>query len=116
MAPMMVMTSATTAAKIGRSMKKRLILMGFAFPAGGAAPRPASFLRLRDRLCGRPRGQGRRLALGADLAAGAGALQAPNDHPLRGRDALAHHAQPLVERAEPDVAARHGAIVDDDID
>jgi hypothetical protein len=32
MPPMMVMTSDTTAAKIGRSMKKRLILMDLLVP------------------------------------------------------------------------------------
>ena len=45
MAPMMVMTSETTAAKIGRTMKKRLMRMVFAFPTAAAAAREL-FLRL----------------------------------------------------------------------
>ena len=36
MAPMMVMTSATTAAKIGRSMKKRLMFIQCPVPLAGS--------------------------------------------------------------------------------
>src|SRR4051812_23418572 len=103
MAPMMVMTSDTTAAKIGRSMKKRLILMRLAVLAGGAWA-PASFLRLHDRLGSQRVGQGRRLVLGCNLAARARALQAAHDHPVLGRYAFAHHAHALVEGTQLDVA------------
>src|SRR5262249_29177073 len=104
MPPMMVMTSDTTAAKIGRSMKKRLILMGVV-PTGGAQRRRASFLCLDDRPFGRRSGQHRRLPLGGHLAAGARALQAADDHPVLGGDALAHHAHALVHGPELDVAS-----------
>src|SRR4051794_35112715 len=116
MAPMMVTTSATTAAKIGRSMKKRLILMGVAVPKRGAGRRPPSFLRLHDRLGGHGRCRRRLLAPGCDLAARARTLQPPDDHPLLRRDAFAHYAHALVERAELDVAAGHGAVVADNVD
>src|SRR5581483_6690935 len=98
MAPMIVMTSETTVAKIGRSMKKRLILMGFAFPTRGARCRPASFLRLGDRRLGQRLREGQGLAPGGHPSAGPGALQAPDDHPIHGRDTLAHHAHAFVER------------------
>src|SRR6185369_830327 len=111
MAPMMVMTSATTTAKIGRTIKKRLILIGFAISARGAWRCPALFLRLRHRLCGRRLGQGQGLALGRHLDAGASALQASDDDPLLGGEAFAYDAQVLVQRAELDVAARHAAIL-----
>src|SRR5262245_38451387 len=107
---MMVMTSATTAAKIGRSMKNRLILMGLAVPARAAWAFPALFLGLRRRLYGRRLGQRQSLALGRHLDAGAGALQPPGDDPLLGGETFAHHAQALVQGAELDVAARHAAV------
>src|SRR5215472_2694595 len=109
MPPMMVMTSDTTAAKIGRSMKKRLILMGV-LPTGGAQRRRASFLCLRDGPPGRRCGRRRHLALGGHLAAGTGALQAAHDHPVLGGDALAHDTHALVHGSELDVAARHDAV------
>src|SRR5262245_50443730 len=116
MAPMMVMTSATTAAKIGRTMKKRLILMGLAVPARGAWACPASFLGLRRRPCGRRLRERQSLALGRHLDAGAGALQPPGEDPLLGEDTFAHHAQTLVQGAELDVAPRHAAVFTHGVD
>src|SRR5215469_3526527 len=114
MPPMMVMTSDTTAAKIGRSMKKRLILMGV-LPTGGAQRRRASLLCLGDGPLGRRSGR-RHLALGGHLATGTGALQAAHDHPVLGGDALAHDTHALVHWSELDVAARHDAVRADGVD
>src|SRR5262245_14311490 len=115
MAPMMVMTSATTAAKIGRSMKNRLILMGLAVPARAAWACSASFLGLRRRLRGWRLGERQSLPLGRHLDAGTGALQPTGYDPLLGGEAFAHHAQALVQGAELDVAARHAAVLADHV-
>src|SRR5229473_2192142 len=73
-APTMTKTIETTAAKIGRSMKKWEIRIGASIGLGGRARR-------------------RRL-LGGHLGAGARAHQAVDHDPVVGRDALPDHAQP----------------------
>src|SRR5262245_5516508 len=113
MAPMMVMTIDTTAAKIGRAMKKRLKSMGWPPSSRQPAGREdSSFRRLRLR---RLRRAGLRLgdgeALGLDLGARTRALQASGDHPLAGSEALAHHPQAVDQRSRLDVAAPHHAVV-----
>src|SRR5262245_27394196 len=117
MAPMMVMTSAATEAKIGRAMKKWLSRMGvvsyvalyygvrplapnLAMDARGwrrgARRQPlTSLLRLARRRLGGGDGD----ALGLDFEARASALQAAGDGPVLGAHALAHHAQAVHQRS-----------------
>src|SRR2546430_5291976 len=143
MAPMMVMTNETTAAKIGRSMKNWLIRMrlprsspvpsphsswgegwgeGQPFaPAPLAAPLPIvrsmergrSFPLLLRRAASRRFRHRQRLALGRHLLAGPGALQAPRDHPLVARQPFARHAQAVEQGPGDDALARDGAVLAD---
>ena len=107
MAPMMVMTSATTAAKIGRSMKKRLILMGFAVPASRGCAAPCIIPGPCRRLCRpAPRRAAGASRLGVTLMPGRARCRPLMITHSSADDAFAHHAQALVQRAELDVAAR----------
>ena len=118
-APMMVMTMATTAAKIGRSMKKWLTFMrpGPQMREGKRGMRvfiPASW-NLRPQQAPPPTPSDRD-PLGLDLQAGTHALQAVGDHPVVAGNTFAHDAQPVGQRSQLDVPARHRAVVADDVD
>src|SRR5215468_8151615 len=115
MPPMMVMTSATTVAKIGRSIKKRLI--GIRWTSGSARqPGKAGTSVAGLWISGRRRGHGDRRALGLHFQAGARALQPLGDHPVLGADAFPHHPQALDQRSETNVAPPNDAVLAHDED
>ena len=118
MAPMIVMTSDTTAAKIGRSMKKLADAHAVALPASASAAcepgslaascparrRPTPPRRRAPRAWARPSGR-------------AGALQALGDHPFVARACLrAPRAARRTMGPSFDGLARHRAVLADDID
>ena len=73
----MTVTIDRTAAKIGRSMKKREMFIGYSRLVGGVARPAASITTL----------------LGVDHEPRAHALDAGDDDPVVGREPLAHDAQ-----------------------
>src|SRR5215475_4525486 len=100
-APRITNTIETTAAKIGRSMKKCEMRIGCS---------SALVFHLRP---GRRGGGGRRavmLLLHLHLLAGAGAHQPVDDHPVVRRDARLDDPQVAVELAERDVFLPHHVV------
>src|SRR5215813_8366596 len=99
---MMTVTMEMTAAKIGRSMKKREM---FIDSLGSE--------RSRGRTCGRLRRGRDGLLLGLDDDVGPRPLDALHDDPVAGRESLAHHAQAVVQRAASDVPVAHRVVAVD---
>ena len=112
MRPTSVITTDTAAAKIGRSMKKcESLTRGY-----GLLPRAGS-----DSVLVSPRetpdGKRRDSALGhGDLAAGARALHAADDHAILRREPFADHPQPFDEAPRRHDLLAHGALGIDGVD
>src|SRR5688572_10402987 len=111
---MIVITTETTAAKIGRTMKNWLMRMPSLYLCPLSPPAGRGSLPLLSRRgVGRSFRDGERLALGAHLLAGPGAMQSLGDHPFIARDAFARHAQSVGQWAWHDGLARHRAVLAD---
>src|SRR5262249_9840120 len=118
MAPARVMTMDSTAAKIGRSMKKRdmrpALLLRLLLARRRRRPALRDGRRRRD---ARPRRRHRHGPhVGPHLHVLADALQAVDDHLVAGRQPLLDHAQPVVQRADLHAAILHLVVVADDVD
>src|SRR5262249_56899343 len=103
---MMTVTMEMTAAKIGRSMKKREMFIDSLVDSLGS-----------ERSGRRARGGLRRsrdgLLLGFDDDVGPRPLDALHDDPVAGREPLAHHPQAVVQRAAGDVPVAHRVVAVD---
>src|SRR6266446_2698500 len=114
--PARVITMDSTAAKIGRSMKKRenMIVSGPWSVVSGRSQKIVPLLTLDLRLLTGRCGEVFRGRLGLDLDAGADALLAADDDPFPRLQAAVDHASAVLERADLDLAVNHFLLVVDD--